>query len=149
MIVPMKKVLLLALKSDQDSTLQELRELGVVEVVSEVLNDSVDRTQAMAHLGQLDRLTGSLSSRKSSGNETAVDLPENDDDLVNTALQTVTQLDEIGRDMEALNKEYSRLKPWGEYDPQLIESLAQKGVKVYLCESSLEQYKLLLLLGQL
>ena len=39
MIVPMKKVLLLALKNDRDASLDKLREFGAVEVVSEALAD--------------------------------------------------------------------------------------------------------------
>ena len=42
MIVPMKKVLLITLSSDRDASLEKLRELGVVEVVSENVADSID-----------------------------------------------------------------------------------------------------------
>ena len=64
MIVPMKKVLLLALKSEQQSTLTQLRDLGVVEVVAGELADSADRSRSSALLAALDRVIGALSTRK-------------------------------------------------------------------------------------
>ena len=76
MIVPMKKVLLVTLSSDRDASLEKLRELGVLEVVSETLADSSDRAGLVARLAALDRALGALGSRKVKNVPDNANLPE-------------------------------------------------------------------------
>ncbi|MBE6380975.1 MAG: hypothetical protein E7047_08605 [Lentisphaerae bacterium] len=141
MIVPMKKVLLLALKSDQESALNQLRELGVMEVVSETVCDTADRAAQNSRLTALDRLIGSLNSRKVDDDEQN-EMPAVDD-LLEYALQLASEHEETSRKLETLRKEYSELEPWGEYDPARIKMLKEQGIWVILCESSLEQFNAL------
>ncbi|MBE6369599.1 MAG: hypothetical protein E7056_05485 [Lentisphaerae bacterium] len=141
MIVPMKKVLLLALKSDQESALQELRNLGVVEVVSENLLDSADRSAQLARLNTLERVISSLKSRSAvdKGDSEAV----SESVLESSVTAAFAESEDIARRLDALRKERAGIEPWGEYDPALINALAKQGIYVYLCESSLEQFGLL------
>ena len=143
MIVPMKKVLLLALKSDKDAALNGLRELGVMEVVCAELADSVDRSEQTARLNALKRVVGTLKSRKSSTVMTGDELSGNPAELENLALETFKRSEELSRQMDTLRKERAEIEPWGEYDPELIKTLRGKNIFVYLCESSLEQFELL------
>ena len=139
MIVKMKKLLLLALKSDRDSALQKLRDLGVVEVTSENLVDSADRLDSMALLNTLDRMNEALSSRKVKTPATA-EVPAALDDLQNFALEAFAEEEKLAKALEALRREASNIEPWGEYDPELLNDLRKNNIFVYLCESSEDQY---------
>ena len=141
MIVKMKKLLLLALKSDRDSALQKLRDLGVVEVTSENLVDSADRTGSVALLNSLDRMIEALSSRKVAA-PSAVELPAGADELQNFALEAFAEEEKLARELEALQREAAANEPWGEYDPELLNDLRKNNIIVYLCESSEDQYGL-------
>ncbi len=143
MIVPMKKVLLLALKSDRDASLEKLREFGAVEVVSESLADSADRTAGVMELAALDRVIGSLSSRKSPADKDLPPVPADDKALLEYALRVYDNSEELSRKLDSLRKEQAILAPWGDYDPAAIEELRKKNIYVYLCESSVEQQRAL------
>ena len=143
MIVPMKKVLLLALKSDRDTSLEKLREFGAVEVISENLADSADRTANAAELAALDRVIGSLSSRKASGADDLPQIPAGDKALLEYALNVYVKSEDLARQLDALRKEQAALLPWGEYSPAVIADLRSKNIYVYLCESTLEQQAVL------
>ena len=139
MIVKMKKLLLLALKSDRDSALQKLRDLGVVEVTSENLVDSADRLNSMALLNTLDRMNEALSSRKVKTPAKA-EVPSDMDKLQNFALEAFEEEEKLAKALEALRREASNIEPWGEYDPELLNDLRKNNIFVYLCESSEDQY---------
>ncbi len=141
MIVKMKKLLMLALKSDRDAALNKLRDLGVVEVTSDVLADSADRTRDTALLNALDMIIGSLSSRKVK-NPAAATAPENAEDLQCFALETFAEEERLARELDLLKKEYAIAEPWGEYDPAEIEALRSKNIFVCLCEGNEDQFAL-------
>ena len=142
MIVPMKKVLLLALKNEREAALTALRELGVVEVVSENLADSADRTHTALQLSRIDRMIGLLSTFKAVGDFTAdPSAPDDCSDLAGYALSALAEAEAIERQKDALNKEFAQLAPWGGYDPELITDLQKKNIFVHLCEGSAEQFE--------
>ncbi len=137
MIVPMHKVLLLALKSERDSALAAVRKLGVLEVVSETLADSGDRAALAANLARLDRAVAILDAR--------IPRPATGDsprgrELAEAVLRAVGEAEQLDRETEALRKERAGLEPWGEYDPARLTELAAAGIHVYLCEASEEQH---------
>lgn len=138
MIVPMKKIWLLTLRSERDASLLALRELGVVEVVSESFAESADRTRTVNLLNQLDRVISELASRSCPA-ENAEPLANGDAQLLEFALEKVELLEKTKRELEVLRKEHAELLPWGDYDPQLIKELAGQGIYVYLCETTQEQ----------
>ena len=140
MIVAMKKVLLITLSSDRDASLEKLRELGVVEVVSENIADSADRFGLLNRLTALDRAMGALSSLKVQDASDNGNLPENAAELADFTLKLFSDSDDLDHELELLRKEYAALEPWGEYDPAVIEELKSKNIYVYLCESSLDQF---------
>ena len=86
MITAMKKVLLITLSSDRDASLEKLRELGVVEVVSGNLADSADRAGMVNRLAALDRALGALSSLKSQNVSAEIALPEDAAGLADVTL---------------------------------------------------------------
>jgi len=140
MIVPMKKVLLVTLTADRDDSLQKLRELGVVEIVSENIAESSDRSSMLSHLAAVDRVLGVLGSLKASQTQLAVSLPGAPDALAQYALEVFAESEALERELDILRKEAAALEPWGEYDPAMIARLKAQGIYVYLCESNAEQF---------
>ena len=86
MIVPMKKLWLLALECEREQTLEKLRDLGVVEVVYGELTESSDRTGAVNELANLDRVIGALSSRRGKAENAAENFPSEGADFLQYAL---------------------------------------------------------------
>ena len=101
MIVPMKKIWLLTLKNERDRSLQQLQKLGVVEVVSENVIETVDRTKIAGMLNLLDRVIAEVSSRNSSDTLPDV-LPAGEQQLVEFALQQQEQMENAKRDLDIL-----------------------------------------------
>ena len=143
MITAMKKVLLITLSSDRDASLEKLRELGVVEVVSGNLADSADRAGMVNRLAALDRALGALSSLKNKNVSAEIALPEDAAGLADVTLKLFSENEVLDRELDVLRKEYAALEPWGEYDPAMIAKLKSKNIYVYLCESNLEQFSAL------
>ena len=140
MITAMKKVLLLTLSSDRDLSLEKLRELGVMEVVSENIADSSDRAALLLRLTALDRALGTLSARKVKGSCDNTALPEDNAELADFTLKCFAESEALARELDLLRKERAELEPWGEYDPRQIAELKSKNIFVYLCESNAEQF---------
>lgn len=137
MIVPMKKVLLLTLSDAQGDTLAALRRLGVMEVVAETVADSADRQELTAELARIDRIIGILASRKPAKNVP----PETDGEAVfQAAEQAQSAWEMCAKERLQCGKAVEALRDWGHFAPEEIADLADKGVKVFLCECSAEQF---------
>ena len=137
MIVPMKKVLLLTLPDAQADTLAALRRLGVMEVAAETVADSADRQELAALLARVDRIIGILASRKAAKNVP----PEADGEAVfQAAEQAQTEFESCAKALLQYGKAAEALRDWGHFAPEKIAEFADKGVKIFLCECSAEQF---------
>ncbi len=145
MIVQMKKVSVITLKSHREDTLEKLRETGVVHVFTDRIElDSGD----------------SLKEQKASVERSLAIIPEPDKDhalaapvrpsdaVVDQALELAQEVLEaadrkahLEDEKERLERELERLAPWGEFDPAIFRALEDKGVRVQLCEMPRDVYR--------
>ncbi len=137
MIVPMKKVTLLALASDEDAALTALRGLGVMQVVSAgsaaselstLLTEELETgRRTLAALDRLEKLHDGIPAKAHhrSGAETLE---------VGGAL--LDRRDQLQGEADAVRQRLKNLEVWGEFDRDQVEALRAKGVFVTFCAGS-------------
>ena len=140
MIVSMKKVYLILLDAYRESSLKELREIGVVHLedcsgTSEALDAAKeDRDKASRAILGLTDAAAAMKGKKS-GVPPVADLDDvagaAKTDEVNALLAEKKKLEEgvikIGKDLEFL-------APWGDFNPADINSLKKDGIEVALVQ---------------
>ncbi len=135
MIVPMKKVSVVTLKSLEHETLAELGELGVLHVFT----DRVEADRAEHLRSQLSAVDHALTVIPEG--ESAERSRRSGDEAVDEALtiaercQHLTDEEsQLVDERERLVRETERLAPWGGVDPARIATLRTGGVQVGLYE---------------
>jgi V/A-type H+-transporting ATPase subunit I len=131
MIVPMKKVFVAVQRKDSASTVEQMARLGTVHV--EHLNvpksDLVDQLKAEVDL--LGRVVDILEQQKFDIKQVALS------DWREQANEMIKLVADINQWRESFDKralEIARWETWGNFDPQDIALLSQRGIYVYLCE---------------
>lgn len=127
MIVPMKSMTLLCLASEREATLEALRELGVLHLVSVRPPEGKDIEQARARLANVQRALDALPET-----EGATPSGEPADLVVGRILELLDSTRKHREEMESLSQERARVEPYGSFDPQVIAELAEKGIYVRL-----------------
>lgn len=132
MIIPMKKITVLCLDSDKVRTLEELRDLSILHTSISTNVETADVASLAKRLAEVNRAGLALLERKGVSHAPALDA-EKAVDRVNEILDAQSATE---KSLENLNKEYERLRPWGNFSPAQIHELERKGIFVTLCTAS-------------
>lgn len=147
MIVPMKKVTLLALGSDENSALTALRRLGVMQVEL-VKGRESGQTQQIAESHDAARRVLTSLRKFKAGCEKCDNLPKEDGkrrsgaEVVAQASELLDSRDKAESELASVRQRLRHLAVWGDFDRNRIDELRAKGVYVYLCagrEAALEE----------
>lgn len=126
MIVPMQRITVLCLAQDRESTLNRLRELGVLHVTHVLPPEGREVEQARHRLEEIQHaLELLLPGNTAPSGET----PEH---IVKTVRRLSRSCKELKEERELLQSEVDRLAPFGNFDPALVDTLAAQGVQVSL-----------------
>ena len=130
MIVPMKKVLLLALESEAHSALEELRNAGVMQIDGAAQSSNAalliaeNRSRAEKILAELEKFDVAEDPASTlTGAE-----------VLEKAAAAIERRTAAVDEAEKISKRLSRLEPWGEFSAATIRELREQGVSVTLCE---------------
>ena len=138
MISPMTKYDFILLNGEQEGLLEQLQELGLVDITrgSKPVDDA--SRQLLSDVELIDGLIKGLKG---------ADIPEGtvpepiDGEIVRLAggmlMRYAEDMDEIKR----LRKELERLRIWGDFDPALLEKLKAAGVPLHFHVCSSKQFK--------
>ena len=142
MIVPMKKVTLIALRSDRESALEALRDIGVMQIVMDE-RISGDSAAASDRLTSLRRV---LSILEQCAADNGLPPPVEEtcggvDGIVDEVLRNRNRRVSAGSELAELRRRQEALAVWGDFDRSLLDSLNAKGVRVVLCLGSAEELK--------
>lgn len=143
MIVPMKKVTLLCLTHERETTLREVRRLGALHILVEKLEESNDRADQLTLISSVEKCVRSLEARK--GN--TEDKPDHDyqpKQLYEKVLHELELLSEVEQEIDSLFRIEESLEPWGNFSPETIKELAAGGIYLYCCEAPPAVYQKLL-----
>jgi V/A-type H+-transporting ATPase subunit I len=130
MIVPMKRLTLLCLLRDQESTLNELRELGAIHLTPVSPPDSDDLTAARLRLESACAAVEVLAGHAAGAGRGVADVGV--DDVVEETLRLVRQRKDLQSAVEQLERERATVEPFGQFEPESVQRLAATGVFVRL-----------------
>jgi V/A-type H+-transporting ATPase subunit I len=131
MIVPMKKITLLCMESEQENTLKQLQRMGVVHIepVQRPMTEGLVRLHA-----EIDKAQHALSilsffeEPAEAEQQRSLTGPES----VEHVLSLNTRKQELRDKARALQDERDPIAPFGEFDPQTVKRLKEHGVNVRL-----------------
>ena len=140
MIVPMKKISLIVDRDKKEEALKKLRDLGIVHIeINEGFGEKL--VQYKEQITALEKLLFAVGKPKKI-EQKSLELDE--------ALNIANEIDLLGDEKTAclseqasLNAEIERLKDWGDIDPDAIEALALKGIKIAFYETPKREYAVL------
>ncbi len=139
MIVKMKKASMVVLESDRQSSLEKLRKIGVVHLEQkEVANEEMDLLKDWHTI-----MERSLFAIPSPGKKDEPNQIDKDADPLEKAIEILelTEQKKVEREeIERLKREAERLSRWGDFEPDDIVSLTEKGLDIKLYEITNEIY---------
>ena len=136
MIVPMKKVHVVALQRDMGSVLESLRDLGVVHVEHQEPLTGYQLQERREEVRVLEQALQILKQRQ--GKEAARPQKPCPDwtERVNTLLRLLGQIEHLQESLSKREGLIRQWEPWGDFSPQDIAFLRERGIYVNLYESS-------------
>ena len=135
MIVKMKKVTLLCLAHEKELTLKRLRKLGVLHLVHVNPPEGHDLDTARKEIQHAEQVKGILSSYDTDARAVPRDQVSAHKEarkIVTDVLKTAAEKRRLSEELENLQREYSALEPFGDFDPEQVLALKEKGIYVRL-----------------
>jgi V/A-type H+-transporting ATPase subunit I len=133
MIVTMNKVTLLVSIQDREQALETLQDLGVMHLSFAAVPEDGQVESARERLDTIRQLR-EMIPEDGPGEQDRQKSPPSFD--VESLWQLVQQARRIRRDIEDLDKEIERIRPFGRFDPEAVRRLETSGVRVRLYETS-------------
>ena len=141
MIVPMKKVTLLAMAKDEQRALEILRELGVMQLVQSGKRSSAAQN-SFELLSSANRIAQQLDALRA---EDVQLITEGSAERGKAVLASAAQLFDRKLDLEmelsTLDVRLDRLAVWGDFKRETLDTLRAKGVTVLLCSGSRDEFE--------
>ena len=130
MIVPMKKVVLLALESNAREALEELRSAGVMQIdrAEQGSADTASLIEKRAHALRI------LAELEKTGASPVAHPALSGAEVLEHAAKALEKRNAAESDAEKLQRRLSRLAPWGDFDGASLKKLRADGVTVTLVE---------------
>ena len=142
MIVPMKKVMLLALLENKEEALHTLRDLGVMQIqlndqFSERTNADTDKLRRVRQ--QLVALNQVIQDEKLDISRTVGSVAEGEK-VLQLSEEIFSQISNLKSEAVELQHRIEAISMWGDFDRQLLDELSQKGVQILLCCGSSDEF---------
>ncbi|MDO8896446.1 MAG: V-type ATPase 116kDa subunit family protein, partial [Bacteroidales bacterium] len=132
MIIPMKKVSFLIHHKDYHQFLVDLQQIGIVDVVDRGVEPDAKTAEEIALLQQIIKVSKFLDS-KTEGKEmkpSALGYKE----ILDTIQQMQSESESLKHKINALDKAYKSLLPWGDFSKETIEKLEKHGYQIRFFE---------------
>ena len=127
MIVPMKKIHIVAQEKDSEKTVDQLGALGAVHVEHLEAPKSDNIVSLREDIKTLSRVIDILSQIKGEESQEECPLWEK---CAFDLLRTYKTIEQLKEDIIKRNMVIEELKPWGDFDPQECIALSEKGINV-------------------
>ncbi len=140
MISPMTKYDFILLNGEQEGLLEQLQELGLVDITrgSKPVDDQSRRLVA-----EVDLLDGMIKGIKSADipEGTAVQPLQFGDSLADAAGDILMKYNETAGALAAAEKQLAALRPWGDYSRETVAKLEAAGVPLHFHRLAAKQFK--------
>ncbi len=137
MIVKMTRYDFLLYHRDVSTFLDNLRELGLVDITLKDFDANEEQKIAISTVAQHSAVATALKSIKAEGEPFS-----SADEAVEKYQQAKSRYDEISSEIHALSAEASRVEVWGEFTPSHIEDLKSQGIVLRFFETPSKSYRL-------
>lgn len=142
MIVPMKKVTLLALGAEQDEALTALRALGVMQVETIRGTSSENAQQLAEEFAEAARITGELEKLlRENGGVVPQGRQCSGAEALEEAADLLEKRDRFAGELENIRQRQRALAVWGEFNRDTLTALEAKGIHVHLCCGNEKQFE--------
>jgi len=139
MIVPMKKFTFLVYHADYQKFLEELRQVGVVDIVERTKDLDDETRDQLLEQKQIADTIKFLQRRQVEQQETT---------QISDGIQVVQKVRELLNEQENLeqqlisvNKEIANLEPWGDFSLETLKKLREAGLSVSFYITSTKKFK--------
>ena len=139
MIVPMKKVYILAMDKNREQALETLREAGVMHLERKTAS-SPELAKLADRYSQIEIASGVLTAYSSKKKSKTI-TPEYKGDLAFHVTTLNARHKKLEDYMFNHQRERSRFEKWGEFDPADFKLLADHGVKAQLYDITFASYE--------
>jgi len=138
MIVPMKKITLIAQSKDVDVTLEAVKGLGVLHVEHENPPEDAEIAKQKNELSLLSEAIGLLPDVSGQGQ---TDKKQNYSGLIEKIIDMSEEKEILLEDAKKIDRDISIWQEWGDFDPGMIEGLEDKGIWVRIAKIDRNQLK--------
>ncbi len=133
MIVPMKRVTVVMLRSQHERSLALLQDLGALHLASEPASDVVGVAQARSRVEAARAALEALHRTVPRGDAGAARAADGGvEAAVERVLALSERLEQIDEERSDVERELERVAPFGDFDPSALQELARHGVGVRL-----------------
>ena len=140
MIAKMKKVSLVVLSSRRTRSVEQLRQLGVMHVeTSNVESESL--SQLLQKRGKIERALAAIPPSEEESSVSTKTVVEDAISIADHVEGLVNERRDLHDALEKLDREHSRILPWGDFPPDLIGELAEHGVHVRLYTAGKKEFE--------
>jgi V/A-type H+/Na+-transporting ATPase subunit I len=139
MIVPMKKYTFLVYHADYQKFLEELRQLGVVDVVERTKDLDDETRDQLLEQKQIADTIKLLQRRKVE----TVEKETTDGDgikIVEKVRELIHEQENLEQQLVTVNKEINNLEPWGDFSLETLKKLRKAGLNVSFHITSTKKY---------
>lgn len=154
MIVPMKKLSVLVYHKEKQGFLKSLQEVGIIHIVEnteieqpETASETFQKANRLAR--SCERIVQILNKIRKDKNldllqeKTAQVSEEKILDILNRFEAAESKKEALQQDLADTQKETRQLQPWGEFDPEIIDFIEKRGLKLRFFEATEKKFKLL------
>ena len=140
MITPMKKFTFLVTNKEYDAFVEDIRGLGVVhveELQTGATSEEFDKAKAIDErfVAAIKTLDFAVETYKTDNNYIPLNVEERN--LRQVAVAVLDEIDKLNssqtalsHQLDAINKDIAKLKPWGDFDEKRLKSLSKIGYNV-------------------
>jgi V/A-type H+-transporting ATPase subunit I len=129
----MNKVWLIVLDRERRAALAGLRSLGVLHV-EEIQGHGTEHDNLVRQLASAEKAIGILSTVKSEGKGTRKDR-QRGKEVIRGTLEATERIRQLHEESAVFQKEYERVRDWGDFDPEDVSRLTADGfcLKAFEC----------------
>lgn len=138
MIVKMKKITLLCVESERVDALEKLRELGIMHVDHETRVESESVAVSARNLADISKVFNILSGIKT---KHPAEPGRTGREVFELADGLIRKQDELKKRIEELKQDIDTLEPWGEFDPETVNTLSADGIHLLFCKTYRDTFK--------
>lgn len=140
MIVPMKKYTFLVYHADYQKFLEELRQVGVVDVVERTKDLDDETRDQLLEQKQISDTIKLLQHRKVDITES---FPSDTDGIavVQKVRELLNEQESLEQQLISVNKEIANLEPWGDFSLETLKKLREAGLNVSFYITSTKKFK--------